>query len=53
MNNTAQSNNNGVILAVIVAIAIAIGGYLYYKETQTETVSMNIGGKELSATFEE
>ena len=44
-------NKNQIIIAVLVAIII-IGGYLFYKESQTETLSMNIGGKEISATVE-
>lgn len=51
MSNNTADNKNVVIVAIIAAV-IAVGGYLYYKQTHTETVSMNIGGKEISATFE-
>lgn len=52
-NNTApKGDTKNVVIVAIIAAVIAVGGYLYYKQTQTETVSMNIGGKEISATFE-
>lgn len=46
-----NSNRNIIILAVIV-IAIVVAGTMIYQENQKETVSINIGGKEISATFE-
>ncbi len=44
-------SNKNVLIAAAVVVAIFVG-YFVYKSTQTETVSMNIGGKEISATFE-
>lgn len=41
------------ILIVILVAVLAIGGYMYYKETQTETVSMSIGDMGISATVEQ
>jgi hypothetical protein len=48
---TKGTNKNTVIIAAIAAIAIMGGGFLYYKESQKKTVSLNVGGKNLSATF--
>ena len=43
------SNNQTIIIAVLVFV-LAIGGYMYYKQTQTETVSMSFGDHKISAT---
>lgn len=36
-----------IIIALLVVV-IAIGGYFIYQDQQSETVSVNFGGKELS-----
>ncbi|MCB9991180.1 MAG: hypothetical protein H6867_07340 [Rhodospirillales bacterium] len=46
-----DSNKNILILGAVVALIVVVGAYLYNQQ-QKETVSINIGGKEISATFE-
>ena len=35
-NNTADTKN--VVIVAIIAAVIAVGGYLYYKQTQTRVI---------------
>ena len=51
--NKPKSDNKTVIIAAVVVALIVIGGGLYYnKQKNTKTISMSVGGKEISATFE-
>jgi hypothetical protein len=44
-------STNMIIIGAVV-VAFALGGFYYYKQTQTKKVSVSIGGKEISATFQ-
>jgi len=37
------------ILIVVLAVIVAVGGYMYYQNQQSNTVSLSVGGKEISA----
>lgn len=50
-DKTLNSNKNIIILVAIVTVIFIIGAMMYNNHKK-ETVSINIGGKELSATFE-
>lgn len=45
-------DNKTVIIAALVVALIVVGGAVVYNQQKKETVSINIGGKEISATFE-
>lgn len=49
---TTKNNSLPMIVIALLLMVIAVGGYYIYHEQTTETVSMNIGGEEISATFE-
>jgi len=44
------NSNKNILIAAAVVVVIFIG-YFVYQSKKTETVSMNIGGNEISATF--
>lgn len=44
-------SNKNIMIAVAVVVVIFIG-YFIYQSNQKETVSVSLGGKEISATFE-
>lgn len=46
-----KSGNKTVLIIVLVAV-IAIGGFYLYKESQTETVGIQIGDMGISAEVE-
>lgn len=53
MAETPESNKTVTWIVLIVIVIAAVGGYMYYQEQNTESVSLNVGGKEISATVEE
>ncbi|GEM_PF-1919090 len=48
----AKADSKSIVLALVVIAAIAAGGYYLYRDSKKETVSIKIGGKKISATFE-
>ncbi len=55
MAEKAKDNNNMIIMAAVAGavIILGVGGYMYQKQQSTKTVSVEMGGKSLSATFSE
>ena len=47
-----DSNKNIIIAAAVVAVIVIVGA-LVYNSQKKETVSISVGGKEISATFEQ
>ena len=45
-----DSNKNIMIAAAVVAVIVIAGAYMY-NANKKETVSMSVGGHEISATF--
>jgi len=43
--------NKNILIAVLV-VAVLAAAYFLYQENRKEKVSINIGGKEISATFD-
>lgn len=50
---SAKSNKNILIFAGVIAAAVLIGGFVYTQQKDTKTVSVNIAGKEISASISE
>lgn len=51
MSEEKKLDSNKNILLAVGAIVLIFAGFFIYKSTQTETVSVSVGGKEISATF--
>lgn len=48
-----RDNKNILIFAAVVAVALLIGGTVYMQQKSEKSVSVNVGGKEISASFSE
>jgi len=49
----AGINRNLIVIAAAALAVAAVGGYALTQKKDSNTVSMNVGGKEISATFGE
>lgn len=51
----ASNTNNAGIVALIIVIAVLAfaGGYYYYKDKDERTLTLDLGGKEISATVDD
>lgn len=50
---STKSGNSQTIIIAVLLVALAVGGYFLYKESQTETVGIQVGDMGISATVEE
>lgn len=50
-NKEAGKSNNMLVIGIVVAIFVIAGGYFFYQKSQSESVSIKLGDKELSATI--
>lgn len=51
-SNKDSGNKTVIIAAVAVIVVIVVAGLIYNSQRQEKSVSMSIGGKEVSATIE-
>lgn len=49
-NKEAGKSNNMLVIGILVAFIVVAGGYFFYQKSQSESVSIKLGDKELSAT---
>lgn len=50
---STKDNKNILILAGVVAAVVIVGAIAYSQQKQTKTVSINVGGKKISASVSE
>jgi hypothetical protein len=48
-----KNNKNILIFAGVIAVAIIVGGFVYAQQKDDKTVSIKVGGKEISASISE